>query len=115
MTMRPARADTLIDNLTVHDMLLYTAELKLRASVPLAVKRQRVDGLIEQLALGACRDVHIGDAMQRGISGAAPGRARTPPRAPPAGPRTAVPRRRAGQAHQHRRGAHQLAPHPVPG
>jgi len=73
MTMRPARADTLIDNLTVHDMLLYTAELKLRASVPLAVTRQRVDGLIEQLALGACRDVRIGDAMQRGISGAAPG------------------------------------------
>jgi len=114
MTMRPARADTLIDNLTVHDMLLYTAELKLRASVPLAVKRQRVDGLIEQLALGACRDVRIGDAMQRGISGAAPGRARTPPRAPPAGPRTALVAQ-AGRPSAPTSAWRSSAPHPVPG
>lgn len=62
-------ADTLIDNLTVQEMLLYTAELKLKATVPLEAKLRRVDTLIEQLALGVCRHVRIGDAMKRGISG----------------------------------------------
>lgn len=62
-------ADTLIDNLTVQEMLLYTAELKLEASVPLATKLQHVDSLVEQLALGVCRHVRIGNAMTRGISG----------------------------------------------
>ena len=62
-------ADTLIDNLTVQEMLLYTAELKLKASVPLEAKLRRVDTLIEQLALEICRHVRIGDAMKRGISG----------------------------------------------
>ena len=62
-------ADTLIDNLTVQEMLLYTAELKLKATVPLDAKLRRVDALIEQLALGVCRNVRIGDAMKRGISG----------------------------------------------
>lgn len=37
-----ARADTLLDNLTVEEMLLYTAELKCPLSEPLAAKRKKV-------------------------------------------------------------------------
>ncbi|KAK9826360.1 hypothetical protein WJX81_002047 [Elliptochloris bilobata] len=61
--------DTLIDNLTVQEMLLYTAELKMKATVPLELKLRRVDALVQQLALDICRHVRIGDAMKRGISG----------------------------------------------
>ena len=36
---------------------------------PLREKRQRVDELLEMLALQGCKNTHIGDALARGISG----------------------------------------------
>ncbi len=67
----PARcADTLLDNLTVEEMLLYTAEMKNPVGLPLAAKRARVRLVLEQLALTGCRGVRIGNALSRGISGA---------------------------------------------
>ena len=63
-------ADTLLDNLTVEEMLLYTAEMKNPVALPLAAKRARVDLVLEQLALTGCRGVQIGNALSRGISGA---------------------------------------------
>ena len=61
--------DTLVDNLTVQEMLLYTAEMKLEMDVSMAKKRERVEELLQQLALEGCRNVRIGSNMQRGISG----------------------------------------------
>ena len=63
------RADTLVDNLTVEEMLLYTAEMKLEMDISMEEKRHRVEDLLCQLALTACRHVRIGSSMQRGISG----------------------------------------------
>ena len=62
-------ADTLVDNLTVREMLMYTAELKLPMSQSMEEKRERVKHIIELLALGACQNRRIGNAMARGISG----------------------------------------------
>ena len=67
---RSACADTLVDNLTVQEMLAYTAEMKLEMGVGMAEKRARVEALLRQLALEPCRNVRIGGSMQRGISGA---------------------------------------------
>lgn len=64
------RADTLIGNMTVREMLLYTAELKNPTSMPLQDKRARVEEVISELGLSSCGDVNIGSDMQRGISGA---------------------------------------------
>ncbi|PNW87919.1 hypothetical protein CHLRE_01g007000v5 [Chlamydomonas reinhardtii] len=61
--------DTLVDSLTVYEMLLYTAELKRPLSEPLASKKEAVDRLIGRLALEKCRDVRIGSPLKRGISG----------------------------------------------
>ncbi|KAK9905859.1 hypothetical protein WJX75_007710 [Coccomyxa subellipsoidea] len=61
--------DTLVENLTVREMLLYTAEMKLELSVNMAEKKARVDLLTKQLALEACQNVRIGNSMSRGISG----------------------------------------------
>ena len=58
-----------MDNLTVHEMLLYTAEMKLEMAVSMAEKREKVEELLKQLALDVCRNVRIGSDMQRGISG----------------------------------------------
>ena len=54
------RADTLCDILTVEEMLLYTAELKLPMAQPLAEKRKAVEAVIDTLALDTCRGVLIG-------------------------------------------------------
>ena len=64
------RADALIDNLTVFEMLLYTAELKLDMRMSFLDKCKKVQTVIEQLALNTCRDTRIGSALLRGISGA---------------------------------------------
>ena len=61
--------DTLVDNLTVKEMLMYTAELKLPMSQSIEEKRERVKHIIELLALLPCQNRRIGNAMQRGISG----------------------------------------------
>lgn len=49
---------------------MYTAELKNPVWESLASKATRVDLVIEQLVLGGCRGVTIGNALNRGISGA---------------------------------------------
>ena len=61
--------DTLLANLTVAEMLMYTAELKNPLATPAATKVARVNAVIEQLALAPCRDVRIGSSLARGISG----------------------------------------------
>ena len=64
-----ARADTLVDVLTVEEMLMYTAELKRPLRERTASKRRAVDALIEDLNLSGCRATRIGNSMHRGISG----------------------------------------------
>ncbi|GFR48683.1 hypothetical protein Agub_g10638 [Astrephomene gubernaculifera] len=61
--------DTLLGDLTVREMLLYTAELKRPLQEPLAHKRKEVDILLKRLALDGCADVKIGDPLSKGISG----------------------------------------------
>ena len=80
-------ADTLLENLTVSEMLMYTAELKLPLKLTPAAKRERVAVLLQQLALTACQSVKIGGAMNKGISGerlASPGRQQQPCMSKPA-------------------------------
>ena len=67
-------ADALIENLTVFEMLLYTAEMKVDMRVPFREKCRKVQAVVDQLALNTCRDTRIGSQVARGISGArAPG------------------------------------------
>lgn len=61
--------DTLVPTLTVEEMLMYTAELKLDVNMPLADKKAAVEHVIDTLALDTCRNTVIGSATQRGISG----------------------------------------------
>lgn len=61
--------DTLLSMLTVHEMLLYTAELKLPRDVSGREKRSRVDELVDLLGLMPCKHTCIGSQMKRGISG----------------------------------------------
>ena len=61
--------DTLLAELTVREMLLYTAELKCSLAESLAKKKRRVDSLLETLALDRCANTLIGDSLARGISG----------------------------------------------
>eukprot|EP00884_Botryococcus_braunii_P014587 jgi/Botrbrau1/23129/Bobra.0243s0059.1 len=68
-TLLDVLADTLIGNMTVREMLLYTAELKNPTSMTLEGKRARVEEVISELGLASCGDVIIGSDMQRGISG----------------------------------------------
>ena len=60
----------MLANLTVEEMLQYTAELKNPMLMPLSAKLARVDAVLQQLALTGCRDVRIGSPLSRGISGA---------------------------------------------
>jgi len=61
--------DTLLAVLTVREMLNYWAELRARNEEELVQTLERVPGIIEELNLGECADVVIGDALKRGISG----------------------------------------------
>ena len=56
----PAPADTLLDILTVEEMLMYTAELKRPISQSREQKQAAVEELIDLLALQGCRAVKIG-------------------------------------------------------
>ena len=56
----PAPADTLLDILTVEEMLMYTAELKRPISQSREQKQAAVEELIDLLALDGCRAVKIG-------------------------------------------------------
>jgi len=62
-------ADTLLDNLTVYEMLAYTSELKNPMYEPVEKKRAKVETVINQLGLNGCRGVRIGNPLSRGISG----------------------------------------------
>ena len=73
-----AAADTLVDVLTVEEMLMYTAELKRPVKEGKSSKKAAVDGLIDNLGLEACRNVRIGNSMARGISGGQVRSASTP-------------------------------------
>ena len=61
--------DTLLGELSVDQMLMYTAEMKLPRSVSKAEKRKRVDSVISSLRLEKCRSTIIGNVLRRGISG----------------------------------------------
>jgi ABC-type multidrug transport system ATPase subunit len=61
--------DTLVGELTVRQMLMYTAELRLPTTVPTKDKVARVDETIARLDLSSCTNTVIGNALQRGISG----------------------------------------------
>jgi ABC-type multidrug transport system ATPase subunit len=61
--------DTLLGELSVAQMLMYTAELKLPTSVNRQAKQTIVDKVIEALRLSKCKDTVIGNALKRGISG----------------------------------------------
>ena len=58
-----------MDVLTVEEMLMYTAELKRPLREGKSSKKAAVDGLIDDLGLEACKNVRIGNSMNRGISG----------------------------------------------
>jgi len=60
--------DNLVEDLTVEQMLMYTAELKLPALAK-AEKVQRVEEVLRLLQLQSCRQTKIGGALVKGISG----------------------------------------------
>ena len=61
--------DTLLDILTVEEMLMYTAELKRPMQESKETKQNAVEELIDVLGLESCRSVRIGSPLARGISG----------------------------------------------
>jgi ATP-binding cassette subfamily G (WHITE) protein 2 len=61
--------DTLVCELTVWQMLSYTAELKLPSTTTSKEQQDRVEEVIQMLDLESCRNTVIGNALQRGISG----------------------------------------------
>lgn len=61
--------DTLLDILTVEEMLMYTAELKHPRSEPRAALRARVAALVTELGLNACAGTVVGSKARRGVSG----------------------------------------------
>ena len=62
--------ESLVPNLTVFEMLMYTAELRLPArTTTLEERRRRVEGVIARLRLRACAHVRIGSALDKGVSG----------------------------------------------
>lgn len=65
----PRAADTLVPNMTVGEVLAYTAEMKAREGEAPAARRARVDAAVSQLGLEACRDVLVGGPAARGLSG----------------------------------------------
>lgn len=61
--------DTLIGELTVKQMLMYTAELKLPTTATRQEKEARVSEVLLKLGLDDCADTVIGNQLKRGISG----------------------------------------------
>lgn len=61
--------DTLIGQLTVFEMLMYTAEMKRSRTESFKSKKAVVEDVIRKLALETCRDVLIGSQLHKGISG----------------------------------------------
>ena len=116
------RFDNLVEILTVEQMLMYTAELKLPA-LTRAQQLERCEEVISQLRLEECRKTVIGGELVKGISGGQKKCAVVRPAASVA--RDSAPRRpRHGrrrvniglslQACQHRPLAHHAAARPLP-
>ncbi len=62
--------ESLVPNLTVFEMLMYTAELRLSAkTTTLEERRRRVDEVLARLRLRPCAHVRIGSALDKGVSG----------------------------------------------
>ena len=61
--------DTLISALTVHEMLMYTAELKRPLEESAESKEASCEKLLHDLGLAGARDVLVGSEMVKGISG----------------------------------------------
>ncbi|XP_051199344.1 ABC transporter G family member 16-like [Lolium perenne] len=61
--------DLLYPMLTVREMLLFAAEMRLSRAHSSAKKRERVEALIDQLGLSRAADTVIGDHDHRGVSG----------------------------------------------
>ena len=61
--------DLMWQALTVHQTLMYAAELRLPEALSRAEKRERVERIIALLGLEKCRATPIGGAFQRGVSG----------------------------------------------
>ena len=57
--------DTLLDILTVREMLLYTAEMKRPVKEKLSEKVKIVDHFVEKLNLTSCKDTTIGNNLNR--------------------------------------------------
>ena len=57
--------DTLLDILTVEEMLMYTADLKRPITESAATKAAAVEEILELLALKTCRKVRIGNPLAR--------------------------------------------------
>lgn len=61
--------DSLVPILTVEEMFMYTADLKLETSTSKEDKARAVETVIDMLALDTCRGTLIGSPLERGISG----------------------------------------------
>ncbi|KAJ1561159.1 hypothetical protein HK405_004753, partial [Cladochytrium tenue] len=61
--------DTLMDTLTVHETILYSALLRLPRSMSYAAKRRRVDQTLRELGIAHIANRRIGSTGARGISG----------------------------------------------
>lgn len=56
-------------HLTVHDTLLYTAELRLPANFTAEERLARVREVLSALSLTGCADTPVGSVEDRGVSG----------------------------------------------
>ena len=61
--------DTLLPMLTVEETLMYWSEMQARTYADAEAKKERVSEILEHLNLSQCKDVVVGDALNRGISG----------------------------------------------
>merc|ERR1740123_1921660 len=61
--------DALFSLPTVFESLLFTAQLRLPATMPMEQKVERVESIIRELGLVEVRDTFIGNSNTRGVSG----------------------------------------------
>uniref|UniRef100_A0A061SAM0 p-loop containing nucleoside triphosphate hydrolase protein n=1 Tax=Tetraselmis sp. GSL018 TaxID=582737 RepID=A0A061SAM0_9CHLO len=61
--------DTLVENMTVFEMLFYTAQMKLPHTMGKASKKRAVEDLLQRLGLEQARNTLIGGQSLKGISG----------------------------------------------
>ena len=61
--------DTLLPMLTVEETLYYWSEMQARTHADAELKKERVREILQHLNLTSCKDVVVGDALNRGISG----------------------------------------------